>query len=239
MMAALERLGGESWFLLGDRDLATHIERTRRLAAGETLSGVTRDFATRLGVRQTILPMSDDRVRTLVETDAGLLAFQDYFVRLHCAPRLTGLRFDGAATARPLQALLAALAAPDLEAVIICPSNPFLSLGPMLAMPALTEALRRSRAPVVAVSPIIGGKAVKGPAAKIMAELGMTPSAAAVARHYGALLDGFMLDCVDAVEADACRVPTCVTDIMMHTRPDRARLAQTVIDFAGTLRQGG
>lgn len=235
-MDALERLGGETWFRLGDKDLATHIERTRRLRAGESLSRICADFAARLGVRQHIVPMSDDPVRTLVDTDEGRLTFQDYFVRRQCAPRLTGLSFDGAANARPCPALLEALASPALEAVILCPSNPFLSVAPILALPGMRAALEAARAPIAAVSPIIAGGAVKGPAAKIMAELGLVPSAAAVADHYGELIDGFVLDEADAGQAVAISVPTLVTDAVMHGVEDRARLAKEVVAFAQALR---
>jgi LPPG:FO 2-phospho-L-lactate transferase len=236
MMSALKRLGGAGWFQLGDRDLATHLERTRRLAAGETLSAITADFAVRLGIRQRILPMSDDPVRTIVETDAGSLGFQDYFVARQCRPRVSALRFEGAATARAATALLEALASPDLEAVIVCPSNPFLSLGPILAIPAIRAALAATAAPVVAVSPLIGGMAVKGPAAKIMAELGLAPGVAAIAAHYGDLLDGIVLDHVDAAEASALGIQSYVTDILMRSLPDRARLAAEVLAFARSLR---
>jgi LPPG:FO 2-phospho-L-lactate transferase len=238
-MDAIGRLGGETWVRLGDRDLATHIERTRRLRSGETLSAITSDFAARLGIRQELVPMSDDPVRTVVETDAGTLAFQDYFVRRQCAPRIAGISFQGADEARPSARLLDALASSTLEAVIICPSNPFLSLGPILAMPALRAALAAASAPVVAVSPIIAGAAVKGPAAKIMTELGLATAAATIASHYGALLDGFILDHADQAAARDVAVPTNVTDILMRGRNDRTRLAREVIAFALSLQRAG
>jgi LPPG:FO 2-phospho-L-lactate transferase len=236
MLAALARLGGETWFRLGDRDLATHLERSRRLAAGQTLSEITADFAARLGIVPSIIPMTDDPVHTVVDTDEGALAFQDYFVRRQCAPKVRALRFDGAVQARPAPAVMEALASPALEAVIICPSNPFLSLGPLLAMPAFRDALAATTAPVVAVSPIIGGKAVKGPAAKIMAELVLVPGAAAVARYYGSLLHGFVLDQGDAAEIKEVPVPCLATDILMRTTEDRVRLAREVVSFTRTLR---
>jgi LPPG:FO 2-phospho-L-lactate transferase len=235
-MDALARLGGETWFRLGDRDLAMHLERTRRLRSGETLSAVCADFAARLGIGPRILPMSDDPVRTLVETDEGQLSFQDYFVRRQCAPKVAGLSFEGADEARPSPELIAALASPGLEAVIICPSNPFLSIGPMLAIPALRAALAAAAAPVVAVSPIISGAAVKGPAAKIMTELGLDPSAGAVARHYGHLIDGFVLDTADAAQIPDIPVPALATDIVMRGREGRIRLAEQVVAFARMLR---
>src|SRR5471032_1819075 len=200
-METIGSLGGESWFRLGDRDLATHVERTRRLGCGETLSQVTADFCRRLGIAARVLPMTDDRVRTRVRSDGGWIDFQDYFVRQQCRPVVRELRFDGAATARPQPELLAALRDGRLRAVVLCPSNPFISIEPILAVPGVREAIAACRAPVVAVSPIIGGRAVKGPTAKIMAELGMTPSAAAVARRYGDLLDLYVIDHEDAGQA--------------------------------------
>lgn len=238
MITALERLGGETWFRLGDKDLATHIERTRRLGAGEPLSAICADFAARLGVTQRIVPMSDNPVRTLVDTDEGRLAFQDYFVRRQCAPRLLGLVFEGAEQAKPCPALMDALASSTLEAVIVCPSNPYLSVDPILAVPGLRAALRDAKAPVVAVSPIIAGGAVKGPAAKIMRELGHEPSAAAVAAHYGALIDGFVLDHADAAQIPSISVPCLATDAIMHGVEDRGRLAKEVLAFARTLGRG-
>ena len=172
-MAALEALGGETWFKLGDGDLATHVERTRRITAGESLSQVTDDFRRRLGLSARLLPMSDDRVRTRLRTDEDWLDFQDYFVRLRASPVVREVAYAGASEARANPDFLAALAGDDLELVVICPSNPFLSIDPVLSLPRVRDALRACRAPVVAVSPIIGGKAVKGPTAKIMAELGL------------------------------------------------------------------
>lgn len=234
-MAALERLGGETWFRLGDRDLATHVERTRRLAAGETLSAITADFAARLGIAQRIVPMSDAPVRTIVETDAGALEFQDYFVRRQCAPVFRGLRFEGADAARMADRMAAALADPRLEAIVVCPSNPLLSLGPILAVPGVREALAARRVPCVAVSPFIGGQAVKGPAGKIMAELGLTASAAALGDIYRGLIDGLVVDETDAgAEAG---VPLCVTDTLMRDDADQTRLARETLAFAAGLKR--
>ncbi len=216
-MQATAELGGPTWFKLGDRDLATHVERTRRLAAGETLTGVTGHLAERLGIAARILPMADAPVRTVVESDAGTLAFQEYFVRDQCRPVARSIRYDGAARARPTRAVIDALSAPGLAGIIICPSNPWLSVDPILAVPGLREAMRASGAPVIAVSPIIGGKAVKGPTAKIMGELGLTPTAATIARHYGTLLDGFVLDAEDEALAGEVGVATIVTSTMMRT----------------------
>ncbi len=232
-MEALGRLGGENWFALGDRDLATHIERTRRLAAGDTLSAITADFAARLGISQAILPMSDDAVRTIVHTDAGALPFQDYFVRLHCAPRLISLEFAGAETATPSPALRAAMARADLRGIIICPSNPFLSIGPILAMPGIRSWLAGRRVPCIAVSPLIGGKAVKGPAAKILAELQIETTPRAIALHYQGLIDGLMIDEADAAD----RFGECaVTATLMRDIADRERLAREALAYIERLR---
>jgi LPPG:FO 2-phospho-L-lactate transferase len=237
-MDSLERLGGETWFRLGDKDMATHIERTRRLKAGETLSDITLDFARRLGIKQPIVPVSDDPVRTMVTTDQGVLAFQDYFVRLRCAPRVERLEFAGAAEAKLSPTFAAALSAPDLQAIIVCPSNPFLSIQPILSIAGVREALERRRVPMIAVSPIIGGQAVKGPAAKIMEELGMTVSSAGVAGFYGTLLDGLMIDTVDAhLKSEITGPAIDVTDTMMRNADDRRRLAREALAFAERLRE--
>jgi LPPG:FO 2-phospho-L-lactate transferase len=228
-MAALERLGGETWFNLGDGDLATHVERTRRLAAGESLSQITDDFRRRLGIATQLLPMSDDRVRTRLSTAEGWLDFQDYFVRRQCAPIVREIAFAGAAAACPQPDFLAALADPALRMVVVCPSNPFISIDPILSLPGVREALGSCPAPVVAVSPIIGGKAVKGPTAKMMAELGLEVGAAAVARHYGDLLDHYVIDEADADAVRGLDLPLTATRTLMETIPDREALARVVL----------
>ena len=234
-METLAALGGESWFRLGDRDLALHVERTRRLKAGETLSSFTQDSARRLAIEAALIPMSDAPVRTRVSSSAGELDFQDYFVRRRCEPRVSALHFEGAAQAPAAPQALAALADPQLEAIILCPSNPYLSIDPILAIPGLRQALQQAQAPVIAVTPLVGGRAVKGPTAKIMAELGVPLSAAAVAAHYGTLIDGFVLDRTDAAQQAefTCRVH--VADTVMVTLEDRERLARETLDFARTL----
>jgi len=236
-MAALERLGGETWFRLGDGDLATHVERTRRLAAGESLSAVVDDFRRRLGIAARLLPVSDMPVRTRLDTDRGRLDFQDYFVRLHCAPVVRRIEFAGGETALPHPGVLAALADPGLRAVVICPSNPFISIDPILAVPGMREALRRCRAPVVAVSPIIAGKAVKGPTAKMMAELGLPVDAAAVARHYRDFLDLYIADQSDADALAGLDLPTALAPTLMVTLEDREILAQIVLAAADQVRK--
>src|SRR5271166_1663525 len=201
-MAALETLGGESWFKLGDGDLATHVERTRRLRGGESLSAISDNFRQRLGITARVLPMSDDPVRTRLLTEEGWLDFQDYFVRLDCAPAVREIVFAGAAEARPQPDILASLADDDLTMVVICPSNPLISIDPILSVPGIRDALRACRAPVIAVSPIIGGKAVKGPTGKMMAELGLPVDPGAVARHYGDILSHYVIDEADAGAID-------------------------------------
>ena len=231
-ITALERLGGETWFRLGDRDIATHIERTRRLKT-ETLSAITADFATRLGIKQKIVPVSDDPARTMVRTDRGLLAFQDYFVRLRCGPRVERLEFPGIDDMKPSAGFLSALSATDLSAIVVCPSNPFLSILPILSLPGIREALERRTVPLVAVSPIIGGEAVKGPAAKIMEELGIAVSSIGVAGFYDTLLDGLVIDKVDADLASKIDRPAVlVGDTMMRNSDDRRRVAADVLAFA-------
>jgi LPPG:FO 2-phospho-L-lactate transferase len=236
-MAAIAGLGGETWFKLGDRDLATHVDRTRRLREGETLAGITADFCRRLGARATLLPMSDDAVRTRVRTEDGWLDFQDYFVRRRSAPVVREIAFAGASGARAHPAFLAALRSERLRAVVICPSNPFISIGPILALPEVRPALAVCEAPIVAVSPIIGGRAVKGPTAKMMAELGFEPSAAAVARHYGNLLDGYIVDQADA--GAAFRDVPCVTAArtLMSSLADREALASLTLDAADAINR--
>ena len=237
-MEALEALGGETWFFLGDKDLAIHVERTRRLRAGDSLSAVTSDLCARLGIRARIVPMSDDPVPTIVETADGPLAFQHYFVRERCRPRVLGFRHEGAAQAQASAGFLDALAAPDLGAVIVCPSNPYISIDPILAVPGVRAALEACRAPVIAVSPIVGGQAVKGPTAKMMAERGIAPSAAAIAAHYAGLVDGFVLDEADRAEVAgiaAAGVAVEVAATMMTAREEKRALARTVLAFARRL----
>jgi LPPG:FO 2-phospho-L-lactate transferase len=234
-MQALASLGGETWFKLGDGDLATHVERTRRLAAGESLSQITDDFRRRLGIRARLLPMSDDPVRTRLLTGEGWLDFQDYFVRRQARPVVREILYDGAAAARPQPQVMAALADPALRLVVLCPSNPFLSIDPILALPALRAALAACPAPVVAVSPIIGGRAVKGPTAKIMGELGLAVDAAAVARRYDDILDLYIADETDAGGLGDLGLPVRFAPTLMTTLADRESLARAVLLAAAGL----
>jgi LPPG:FO 2-phospho-L-lactate transferase len=238
-MAALEGLGQPTWFNLGDRDLATHVVRTAQLKGGTPLSEVTSFLCRRFGIAHRIVPMSDDSVRTFVRTDQGALEFQDYFVRRRCEPRLVGLEFRSAESAHVSAAFAAALADEGLEAVIICPSNPFLSIDPILAIAGVRDQLAHHRAPIVAVSPIVGGRAIKGPLAKILNEKSFESSAVTIATLYADLIDGIVIDDTDiglTRQIEALGVPVCVTNIVMTDSADRLRLADSVIRFAGSLR---
>lgn len=237
-MTALRRLGGEDWFQLGDHDLATHVERTRRLRAGETLSAITADLNRALGVAPAIVPMSDDPVRTVLDTDEGRLDFQHYFVRRRAEPAIRAIRYQGAETAAPSPRALAALSDPELSLVVICPSNPWLSVAPLLAIPGLRQALRHCRRPVVAVSPLVAGAAVKGPTAKLMAELGLEVTAKAVADFYGDLAAGHVLDETHAHEAEAIRALGAAVEVAPTLMTDDAAkqaLARRVLAFGASL----
>jgi LPPG:FO 2-phospho-L-lactate transferase len=233
----LGHLGGETWFRLGDRDLAVHVERTRRLRGGETLSAITADLCARLGITARVLPMSDDPVRTRVRTDEGWIDFQEYFVRRRCEPVVHELAFHGASTARAQPDFVAALSDPGTKAVVICPSNPFISIEPILAVPGVREALAGCSAPVIAVSPIIGGRAIKGPTAKMMAELGTTPSAGGVARRYDELIDGYVCDFADMDQAAGVSAKVTLAQTLMSTLADREALARVVLSAARMLRR--
>ncbi len=230
---AVKRLGGEGWFALGDRDLATHLERTCRLAAGEKLSAITADFAQKLGIIQAILPMSDDRVQTKLRTSEGLLAFQDYFVRRRCEPAVSEVIYDGAATAAPSPEFAVLMRAKKVRGIVICPSNPFLSIEPILAIAGVRDWLRNRVVPCVAVSPLIGGKAVKGPAAKMLMELGLQATPQAIATQYAGLIDGLVIDHADAAQAYG---PSHVTDTLMRGIPGQERLAGEVLHFLEQIR---
>lgn len=233
MMAALARYGQPTWFQLGDRDLATHLLRTKWLREKYPYNWVTRELCQRLGVRCTVLPMSEAMVRTMVLTDQGELAFQEYFVQQQCRPVVKSIRFAGAEEAQPSREVASALRNADV--IIFCPSNPLLSLDPILALPNMRRIIAASRVPKIGVSPIVGGAALKGPAAKLMGELGQDVSPVGVAHHLQDVLTGFVLDRVDqphqaAVEALGLR--TLVTGTVMLNDEDRVRLAREVLAFA-------
>ncbi|MDH3641228.1 MAG: 2-phospho-L-lactate transferase [Gammaproteobacteria bacterium] len=230
-MDALEALGGETWFRLGDRDLALHVTRTRMLDAGATLSEATDHICRALGVQHRVLPMSDDPVRTTVHTPEGPLAFQHYFVRDRCKPAVTGFEFEGVAAAALNPQIRECLLESDLDGIVICPSNPFVSIDPLLHIPGARDALQGAGVPIVAVSPIVGGTAIKGPTAKMMQELKVPASAEQVARHYGDLLTGLVLDEQDRGLHGALNTPTTVAQTVMVTLQDRVDLGHTVLDF--------
>jgi LPPG:FO 2-phospho-L-lactate transferase len=237
-MDALAGLGGETWFRLGDLDFATHLQRGALLRGGASLSAATRALCRHFGIEYAVWPMSDEAVRTLVDTDAGELNFQHYFVREQCRPAVRGFRFEGIERARPQAQFIDLLSDAQLAAVIICPSNPFVSIDPILQLPGVDAALRDTGAPVVAVSPIVGGIALKGPAAKMFTELQLPSTALAVAEHYGDLLDGFVIDVADAALApaiEALGVAVHVTQTVMQTLEDRIALARDVLQFATSL----
>ena len=229
-LGALGRLGADTWFQLGDRDLATHLYRTRRLREGATLTDITSEIRTALGVRSQIVPMSDDRVRTRICTPSGELEFQTYFVKRRARDRVINVRFEGASEATPARGVLQAIA--DAQAVILCPSNPFISIGPILALRGMREAVRRKRDRVVAISPIVGGRALKGPAAHMMKGMRLRPSAVEVARLYADFVGIFVLDEVDQKQAalvDKLAMRPVVTNTVMRGLRERKALARVVV----------
>ena len=227
------RLGGPDWFRLGDRDLGTHLERTRRLKEGHSLSQITQDFCEAWGVAQTILPMSDQPVRTSVETEEGDLPFQEYFVHRRCEPRVKGFRFEGIEEAEPAPGVRESIQSAD--AIMICPSNPWVSVDPILGV--LSPLYWREDRRAIAISPIIGGQTVKGPAAKMYRELGIEPSALAVARHYCDFVTDFVFDTLDKQlegEIRSLGMRTFVTNTLMNSHDDRKRLANNVLSMIRT-----
>lgn len=232
----LARYSGEPWFQIGDRDFATHVFRTQQLRGGASLSEVTAAMTDALGIRAALIPMTNDPVATMIDTPEGRLDFQQYFVARHHSDRVLGVHFEGISAARPTEAALRAIS--EASAIVFCPSNPIVSLGPVLALPGMREAIEQSSAPVVAVSPIIGGKALKGPADTMLETLGHEVSAAGVAALYLGLLAGIVIDEVDAplaerIEGGGMRV--AVTRTIMQSYDDRKRLARETLDFAGSL----
>jgi LPPG:FO 2-phospho-L-lactate transferase len=233
----LKVYGVEPWFHVGDRDIATHVLRTHWLKEGATLTDITRTLTRRLGVQSRVLPMTNDPVRTIVDTDEGLFAFQEYFVKLRWQPEVRSLIYEGAEEAEPAPEVLRAIETADT--IIIAPSNLYLSIDPILAVPGIRDALLNASAPIIAVTPIIGGEAVKGPAAKLMRELGVESSAVAVAQHYAEFLNGFVMDERDAAlksQVAAMGMGVLITDTIMKDSDDRARLACEVVTFADELR---
>ena len=235
-MDAVRTLRGEDWFALGDGDLALHVLRTNRLRQGVALSAIIADFARAWGIAARILPMSDDPVATRVLTDDGELEFQHYFVRQRCAPQVQSIRFAGASQAQAAPGVAEALRDEQSRAILIAPSNPFLSIDPILAVPAIRQALMQTRVPVIAVSPVVAGDAVKGPTAKIMRELGLEVSAGTVARHYRDLIDGMLIDMRDP--PTSLDLAHARADTLMKTLDDRIRVARAALDLADAVRSG-
>jgi LPPG:FO 2-phospho-L-lactate transferase len=226
----LERYGESRWFNLGDRDLATHIYRADKLGCGRSLTEITDHIRRSLGVASTVIPMTDSYAPTRVATDEGEMHFQEYFVRRRCEPRVRGLRFENIESARPAAGVLEAIL--ESDTVIVCPSNPFISIGPILAVPGVRDALQKTRAKVIAITPIIGGRALKGPAADMLRDLGHEASARAVALMYRDFVNQFVLDEADAsiqsgIEESGMRV--MVTNTVMATIEDKQRLAREVL----------
>ncbi|MGB7220179.1 MAG: 2-phospho-L-lactate transferase [Vicinamibacterales bacterium] len=231
-LGALEQLGADTWFRLGDLDLATHVRRTERLRGGATLSQATRELASALGIRHPLVPMSDDRVRTMAVTGQGDLAFQEYFVHRRCEPCIMGVRFDGAAAAQPSPGFQAALA--TATAIVYCPSNPLVSIGPVLALAGVRDAITAFAGPRIAVSPIVGGQALRGPAAKMMAELHEEVSCVGVARRYLGACDTVVIDTVDGAHAPAIEgmgLRASVANTIMNTDRDKEALARHIINL--------
>ena len=234
-MEATRQLGGETWFALGDRDLALHVERTTRLASGETLTKIIGRISTKLGIAPCLLPVTDGQLRTKVHTDIGVLDFQRYFVEHRCNPTVRDISFDGADTAHINPLVAEALSSSDLGAVIICPSNPYLSIDPILAVRGFRQAIKQRNVPVVAVSPIIGGRAVKGPTEKIMREMGIQTTSASIAKHYAGLIDGLVIDSADSGEIDQAGIRMLAVPTLMTDLASRIALARETLGFAESL----
>lgn len=237
-MAALEELGADTWFQLGDRDLATNVERTRLLDSGISLSEVTKELCEHLAIAAHIVPMTDSRIRTMLQTSDGFLEFQDYFVRLAARPQVSGFVYEGANSAKASPVALEALACPGLEAVVLTPSNPYLSIDPILAISDIKAAIKSLDAPVIAVSPIVGGQAIKGPTAKIMNELGADVSPVEIARHYRDIIDGMIIDQSDSdytEQISAMGIAVTSAQTVMKSMTDKIELARVAIKFASTI----
>lgn len=242
-LEGMKKLGQESWFQLGDRDLATHITRTDLLDKGMNLSEVTAELSKQMGIKSLIFPMSEQGVATKVCLKKGeWIPFQDYFVKQQCKPEVEAFRFDGISESEPSPALSACLDNASLKGIFICPSNPFVSIDPILSIPGLIKRLKGHPAPVIAVSPVVGGQAIKGPTAKIMKELNIPQSAFSVAKHYGRFLDGYIIDNEDAHLKDECLklgVKVHVTNTVMKTLADKINLASECLTFSEELIRAG
>jgi LPPG:FO 2-phospho-L-lactate transferase len=235
-MSALAMVGGETWFQLGDQDLATHVERTRRLREGETITQIAQDFARRFNVTANVLPATNDKIRTMVETEQGEIPFQRYFVEQRCAPAVRAIRFAGMEKATPSSDIEHAFESDGLDLIIICPSNPYLSVDPVIKIPGFQNLIKKARAPVVAISPLIGGQSIKGPTKKVMEELKIPVTTASIFYHYRHLIDGLVVDTADSEAAKALGAQICATPTLMHDRRSKIELAKSVIDFGQRLR---
>lgn len=240
-MNAMRELGADIWFNLGDKDLGTNLLRTMRLARGDRLTTITADFARSFGLRETILPMCDTPVSTLLKCVDGDYDFHDWFVAAQCAPKVREVVFRSADQSQMTPEVMAALNAPDLAAIIVCPSNPYLSIAPVLAIPGLRQALIESKVPVVGVTPVVGGEAIKGPTASMMRNFGLPVTAAAAARLHADIFDGYVLDQRDADQADefaeiGTGLAVAIADTMMTDLNAKRRLARATLDFARTLQ---
>lgn len=230
VLSRLAMFGRLTWFSLGDRDLGTHIHRTAMLAEGKSLSDAAESIRTSLGVGSRILPMSNEPVPTIIETDEGPLHFQEYLVKRRAEPVVRGIRFDGVAAARPAPGVLQAIR--DADRVLICPSNPLISIGPILAVPGIREALRARKNDVVAVCPIVGGKSLKGPSDRMLAQLGYDSSATAVAKLYADFTGTFVIDPADKEQADTIRalgMQVAILPTVMKTHDDKRKLARALV----------
>ncbi len=234
---ALKRLakyGRADWFNLGDRDLATHIHRTALLAEGKTLTEAAESVRTTLGVKARILPMSDEPIPTIIDSSEGVLHFQEYLVKRRCEPIVQAIRFEGAESARPAPGVLQAIQ--DADRIIICPSNPLISIGPILSVPRIRDALRARKRDVIAVCPIVGGKSLKGPSDKMLAQLGYDTSALGVAKLYSDFIGTFVIDSADASQADSIRaldMEVVVLPTVMKTLTQKRRLARALLGLEG------
>ncbi len=240
-MSVIRQLGGEDWFQLGDLDLGVHVERTRRLAEGQRLTQITGDFCQRFGVKGVrVLPMSDDPVSTMVKTPEGWIPFQHYFVKLRCKPVVNDFDFRGVSRASLTPEIRETFASSKLKGLVFCPSNPFVSIDPILAIPGMRDLLEKRTVPLVGVSPIVGGKALKGPTAKMMAELGIETSTKAVAEHYQGLIDGWVIDLVDkekAILIEASGIQVLATHAVMNNTKEKETLAADVLQFIDKIQQ--